>query len=145
MNLKIYSDKDAILRVPCEKVESIKDHLSFATSMYFTMKSLKAAGLAANQVGKSLRIITISSPQFEGIMFNPIIISKVEEKIDFLEGCLSIKNKRTNTKTRSKTITVGWQDKTGTYNQKEFTDLTAVIIQHEIDHLSGILMTDYDT
>lgn len=145
MNLKIYSDKDAILRVPCEKVENTKDHLSFATSMYFTMKSLKAAGLAANQVGKSLRIITISSPQFEGIMFNPIIISKVEEKIDFLEGCLSIKNKRTNTKTRSKTITVGWQDKTGTYNEREFTDLTAVIIQHEIDHLDAILMTDYDT
>lgn len=144
MNLKILSDKDPILRKVCEEVQNIKEHLPFATSMYFTMKSLKAAGLAANQVGKSLRIITVSSPQFEGIMFNPIIISKVEEKMNFLEGCLSIKNKKTNTKTRSKTITVKWQDKSGSYNEKEFTDLSAVVLQHEIDHLSGILMSDYD-
>lgn len=144
MNLKIFSEKDPILRIPCKKVENIKEHLPFALSMYFTMKSKKAVGLAANQVGKSLRIITISSPEFEGIMFNPIIISKVEEKIDFLEGCLSIKNKSLNTKTRSKTIIVGWQDKSNTYNEKEFTDLTAVIIQHEIDHLDAVLMTDYE-
>lgn len=77
-------------------------------------------------------------------MFNPIIISKVEEKIDFLEGCLSIKNKRTNTKTRSKTIVVKWQDKTGAYNKKEFTDISSVILQHEIDHLNGVLMSDYN-
>lgn len=144
MNLKILSDKDPVLRKECLPVEDIKANVAFATSMYFTMKSLKAVGLAANQVGKSLRIITISSPQFEGAMFNPIILDRVEEVVDFLEGCLSIKNTKTNTKTRSKSIRVRWQDKSGTYNEQEFTDLTAVVIQHEIDHLQGILMTDYE-
>jgi peptide deformylase len=144
MNLKILSDKDPVLRTPCLPVVP-SEHIAFATSMYFTMKSLKAVGLAANQVGKSLRIITISSPQFEGAMFNPIIVSRVEETFDFLEGCLSLKGKKTNTKTRSKSIRVQWQDKSGTYNEQDFEYLSAVIIQHEIDHLDGKLMIDYET
>jgi peptide deformylase len=143
MNLKILNDKDPILRKVCSSVENIKEHIPLATSMYFTMKSLKAIGLAANQVGKSLRIISLSIPDFEGVMFNPIIIEKQEEVFEFLEGCLSIKGVGINTKSRSKSIKVRWQDKTGSYNEKEFTDLSAVAIQHEIDHLDGKLMTDY--
>jgi peptide deformylase len=137
MNLKILNDKDPILRKVCSSVENIKEHIPLATSMYFTMKSLKAIGLAANQVGKSLRIISLSIPDFEGVMFNPIIIEKQEEVFEFLEGCLSIKGVGINTKSRSKSIKVRWQD------EKEFTDLSAVAIQHEIDHLDGKLMTDY--
>ena len=143
MNLKILSDKDPVLRKVCSSVENIKEAIPLATSMYFTMKANKAIGLAANQVGKSLRIITLSIPSFEGVMFNPIIIEKQEEVFEFLEGCLSLKGVGINTKSRSKSIKVQWQDKTGSYNTKEFTDLSAVVIQHEIDHLSGIMMTDY--
>lgn len=143
MNLKILNDRDPLLRKECSKVENIKEHIPFATSMYFTMKSKKAIGLAANQVGKSIRIISLSLPDFEGVMFNPIILERVEEVFEFLEGCLSIKDKGINTKSRSKSIKVQWQDKTGTYNEKEFSDLSAVAIQHEIDHLDGKLMTDY--
>lgn len=143
MNLKILNDKDPILRKLCSKVENIKEHIPLATSMYFTMKAKKALGLAANQVGKSLRIITLSLPDFEGVMFNPIILEKVDEVFEFREGCLSIPKNNVNTKSRSKTIKVQWQDKSGTYNEKEFKDLSAVVIQHEIDHLNGILFTDY--
>jgi peptide deformylase len=144
MNLKILNDKDPILRKECSQVENIKEHIPFATSMYFTMKANKALGLAANQAGKSLRIISLSLPDFEGVMFNPIILERVEEVFEFREGCLSIKGAAVNTKCRSKLIKVRWQDKTGTYNEKEFSDLSAVVIQHEIDHLDGKLMTDYD-
>jgi peptide deformylase len=143
MNLKILNDRDPILRKQCLPIENIKEAIPLATSMYFTMKANRALGLAANQVGKCLRIITLSIPDFEGAMFNPIILEKIEEVFDFIEGCLSIKGVGINTKSRSKTIKVQWQDKTGTYNEKVFTDLSAVAIQHEIDHLDGKLMTDY--
>jgi peptide deformylase len=141
---KILNDRDPILRKQCLPVENIKEAIPLATSMYFTMKAHKAIGLAANQVGKCLRIITLSIPDFEGAMFNPIILEKSEEILEFKEGCLSIKGTEINTKSRSKTIKVQWQDKTGTYNEKEFTDLSAIAIQHEIDHLNAVLMTDYE-
>ena len=145
MNLKILNDRDPILRKQCLPIENIKEVIPLATSMYFTMKAHKAIGLAANQVGKCIRIITLSIPDFEGAMFNPIIIEKVEEVFEYREGCLSIKGVGVNTKSRSKSIKVQWQDKTGSYNEREFTDLSAVAIQHEIDHLDGKLMTDYGT
>lgn len=111
--------------------------------MLTTLKSHKALGLAANQVGKKVRIIALNTDQFQGIMFNPEILTKSDETFDFNEGCLSIKKKFLNTKTRSKTIKVKWQDKSGKYNEKEFNDLSSVVIQHEIDHLNGVLFTDY--
>lgn len=142
MILKILNDKSPILREVCQEASPTL-HFKFANSMLTTMKAHKAVGLAANQVGKALRIITISTPKFTGIMFNPEIISKSEEVFEMNEGCLSIKKKFINTKTRSKTIEIKWQDKTGKYNQFIFEDLSSVIIQHEIDHLDGKLMTDY--
>lgn len=141
--LKLVKEKDPVLRKTCQPVENIKDFISLASDMYMTMKVAKAIGLAANQVGKSVRIITLSLPDFEGAMFNPIILEKVEEKFPFIEGCLSIPTKEVNTNKRSKSVKVGWYDKTGSYNEREFSDLSAVAIQHEIDHLDGKLMTDY--
>ncbi|CAB4124604.1 Def N-formylmethionyl-tRNA deformylase [uncultured Caudovirales phage] len=143
MILKILNDKHPTLRKVCSWVVKPSDFNSFAMSMMTTMKAHKALGLAANQVGKTLRIITIDTPDFSGIMFNPEILSKSEEPINFPEGCLSIKGKTVIT-TRSKKIEVRWQDSKGLYNQKEYEDLTAVVIQHEVDHLSGLLMTDLE-
>jgi peptide deformylase len=143
MILKILNDKHPTLRIVSSVVVKPSDYYSFAVSMVTTMKAHKAVGLAANQVGKPIRIITIDTPDFSGIMFNPEILSKSTDILPFPEGCLSIKGKIINTNARVQSIEVRWQDKSGTYNQKEFKDLTAVVIQHEIDHLSGILMIDY--
>jgi peptide deformylase len=143
MILKILNDKHPTLRIVSSVVVKPSDYYSFAMSMVTTMKVHKAVGLAANQVGKPIRIITIDTPDFSGIMFNPEILSKTTDILPFPEGCLSIKGKIINTNARVQSIEVRWQDKSGTYNQKEFKDLTAVVIQHEIDHLSGILMIDY--
>ena len=142
MILKILNDKHPSLRSICSVVKP-SDHFAFAMSMLTTMKAHKALGLAANQVGKPLRIITINTPDFSGIMFNPEILSKSDELQHFLEGCLSAKGKTVDTNSRAKSLEVRWQEKDGSYNQKEFKDLTAVVIQHEIDHLNGIMMTDY--
>ncbi len=142
MILKILNDKHPSLRVVCAAVKP-SDHFAFAMSMLTTMKAHKALGLAANQVGKPLRIITVNTPDFSGIMFNPEILSKSDELQRFLEGCLSAKGKTIDTNSRAKSIEVRWQEKDGSYNQREFKDLTAVVIQHEVDHLLGIMMTDY--
>jgi len=142
MILKILNDKHPSLRTACSDVRP-SDHFAFAMSMMTTMKAHKALGLAANQVGKPLRIITIDIPDFSGIMFNPQILIKSTVILPFPEGCLSLKGKTVNTNARVTRVEVGWQDRYGMYNKKEFTDLTAVVIQHEIDHLLGLLMTDY--
>ena len=133
-----------MLRTVCSSVVKPSDFFSFAMSMLTTMKAHKAVGLAANQVGKPLRIITIDTPDFSGIMFNPEILSKSDELISFPEGCLSIKGK-TVTTTRAKIIEVRWLNKNGVIIEKEFKDFTAVVLQHEIDHLNGLLMSDYES
>lgn len=143
MILKILNDKHPSLRSICSRVEEPSKYSSFVMSMLTTMKSHNAVGLAANQVGKSLQIITINTPDFSGVMFNPEILHLTPETIPFLEGCLSVKGVTHSTNTRAKTIKVRWQDKNKMYNEKEFNDLTAVVIQHEIDHLNGIVFTDY--
>lgn len=145
MILKILNDKNPILRKICSKVERPSFYSSLALSMMTTMKSYKAVGLAANQVGYSLCIIAIDTPDFSGIMFNPEILERSEEKYRYTEGCLSIKNTYLNLEIRSKTIKVKWQNKDGSYNEKEFNDLTSVVIQHEVDHLLGRTMKDYDS
>lgn len=143
MILKVLNDKSPLLRKVCLE-SSPTNHSKFALSMLTTMKAHNAVGLAANQVGKLLRIITLNTPEFQGVMFNPEIVSKSEEIFNFTEGCLSQKKKFVDTGKRAKTIEVKWQDKSGSYNTKEFSDLTSVVIQHEIDHLNGILMSDYE-
>lgn len=142
MILKILSHKNKLLREKCIPVIP-EAYSKFANRMLTTMQAHKAVGLAANQVGKTVRIITISTPDFTGIMFNPEITSKSDDIFNFNEGCLSIKGKFIDTNTRSKTITVKWQDSSGEYNEKEFIDITSVVIQHEVDHLQGILLTDH--
>lgn len=142
MILKILPDKHPSLRQVCQKVTP-QQHSKLALSMLTTLKAHQALGLAANQVGRNLRIIALATPQFQGIMYNPEIIEKSEDIFNMNEGCLSIKGKFIDTNTRSKTIKVKWQDKFGMYNENEFSDLSSVVIQHEIDHLDGKLMTDY--
>ena len=143
MILKILNDKHPSLRTICNVVDKPSTHFSFAMSMLTTMKAHKALGLAANQVGKPLRIITINTPDFSGIMFNPEILSKSDELQHFLEGCLSAKGKTVDTNSRAKSIEVRWQEKDGSCIEKRFSDLTAVVIQHEVDHLNAIMMSDY--
>jgi peptide deformylase len=143
MILKVLSDKHPSLRQVCQKVDDPSTQTKLALSMLSTLKAHKALGLAANQVGKHIRIIALATPEFQGIMYNPEILEKSEEIFNLKEGCLSMKGKFVDTNARSKTIKVKWQDKSGEYKEQEFTDLTSVVVQHEIDHLDGKLMSDY--
>lgn len=142
--LKIYNHTDPILRTRCRDIEHMEHWvLDFANDMWMTMLMSHAVGLAANQVGMDYRMITIRGDQFQGPMINPIIEIKSEEKFHFIEGCLSMPGYEFDTGKRSRQIKVTYFDLAGKPQVAELSDTTAVIVQHEIDHLNGIMFTDY--
>jgi peptide deformylase len=117
--------------------------LELADDMWMTMLMSKAVGLAANQVGFDYRMITIKGPEFQGPMIDPTIEERSEEKFHYREKCLSMVGYEADTGKRSKTIKVSYFDLTGKREQAILNDETATIVQHEVDHLEGILMIDH--
>lgn len=97
----------------------------------------KAAGLAANMIGKNKRIIAFYVGALPLVMLNPRIIRRSGEYLTS-EGCLSLNGER-KTK-RYKTITVTYQNMSLETKTQEFTGFIAEVIQHEIDHCEGILI-----
>lgn len=114
----------------------------FVKDMHETMKAGKGIGLAANQVNVLKRILVIHIPESSPHTFiNPEIISK-EGKFKFKEGCLSFPEIFEDIE-RSQKIKVKAQDVNGNYFEVEAEDLFAVCLQHEIDHLDGIVFTKH--
>jgi len=120
-------------------------------------------GLAAPQVGLPLRIFQMKPTEKSKVTsyINPVIVSTSEEeevphfegrnektnkpessKNKLLEGCLSIPNIWGNV-TRKKEVVLSWQDENGNNFKQTFTGFPAIIIQHEVDHLNGILFTTH--
>ena len=94
-------------------------------------------GMAANMIGAAKRIIAVEGEDGYLVMFNPVIVYR---KGLYLaeEGCLSLQGQRRAR--RHRTIKVQWQDRQMQTHVRNFTGWTAQIIQHEIDHCSGILI-----
>lgn len=142
--LKIYDQKDPILRTPSRPIERMEHWvLDLANDMYETMLFVKAAGLSANQVGMDYRIVTIHTSQFSGPMINPVIFYKSDDLFHFAEQCASAPGYGFDSGKRSRTIKVAFFDLEGKAQTLEFNESTAVVVQHEIDHLDGILFLDH--
>lgn len=105
-------------------------------------------GIAAPQVGILKNIIWVQRFDKEELPFevylNPKIIAYSEEKREGMEGCLSIPNRREKC-LRSRWIVMAYDTMDGEHKQERIEDFTAVIFQHEIDHLNGILYLDHMT
>lgn len=114
---------------------------SLAFSLAETMSKLGGLGLSANQVGLKDRVCVINMGKEAWVMFNPEIISKSDVPSTFSEGCLSYPGLYLKV-TRSNSIKVRFQTAGGDFIEKEMDGLTAVCVQHEIDHLDGIRYTD---
>lgn len=105
----------------------------------------RALGLAAVQVGMPLRVVALSPVEFGGcaIVINPEIVEASDKFVDGVEGCLSIER---GTKTfqvrRPKVVTVRFIDRNGTEREHVAKGIGARLIQHEIDHLDGRLISD---
>ncbi len=116
--------------------------------MYETMLQKNGIGLAAIQVNVALNVLIINIPDENDKqtkdklieIINPKIL-KSQGEIVYTEGCLSVPNFYEDIK-RSEKILVEFQDRYAKTIQKEFTSLESIAIQHEIDHLNGILFID---
>lgn len=142
---------DPVLRVKCTDItEFDTEFKKLVDDMYETMDASDGVGLAAPQIGKSVRVFMIDSTLFdkkkkEGVRMafvNPIMLSETGEKWFFEEGCLSIPDVREDV-ARCPTITLKYQTVTGEYKEESFEGMTARVIQHEYDHIEGVLFTDH--
>jgi peptide deformylase len=135
-----------ILKEVCQPVINFDDSLKqLVHDMSETMYAAKGIGLAASQIGELTRIIVVDVSRREdnlNIFVNPEIVDSNETLVDSEEGCLSIPGFRETLK-RSNHVKIKAQTVDGEAFEVEAEDLLAICIQHEIDHLNGVLFIDH--
>lgn len=144
---------DPVLKKKASEVaegdESVKE---FVESMYETMYAAQGVGLAAPQVGESLRVFVVDTTPMEDeeeeglkqAFINPIMIEEIGEEWAFEEGCLSIPGVRADVN-RKPQIKIEYFDVNWELHEETFDGMKARVIQHEYDHIEGKLFTDYLT
>ncbi|MBS4177173.1 peptide deformylase [Lederbergia citrea] len=141
-NLPIVHHPADILEVKCDQVFEFNRELhELLDDMYETMISEDGVGLAAPQVGISSQVAIVEIDDEEGLieLINPKIISQSGEQTD-VEGCLSFPGLY-GTVSRSYTVIIKAQDRYGEEFKLKANDFLARAIQHELDHLNGVLFT----
>jgi peptide deformylase len=141
--LQIRTLPDPVLRQKAKRVTKIDNSIQkLIDDMIDTMRAASGAGLAAPQIGVSLRIAVIELPEEEVItLINPQVIKRTGERI-LEEGCLSVPGYRGEIK-RSVTVKVKAQGRQGKEFRLKGEELLAQALEHEIDHLNGILYIDH--
>ena len=141
--LQIHTLPDPVLRQKAKRVTKIDGSIrKLIDNMIDTMRAASGAGLAAPQIGVSLRIAVIELPEEEVItLINPQVIKRTGERI-LEEGCLSVPGYRGEIK-RSVTVKVKAQDRQGKEFRLKGEELLAQALEHEIDHLNGVLYIDH--
>jgi len=147
MILEILTYPDNFLRQPTRDVETIDDEIQeIIENMAETMYQAPGVGLAAIQAGIDKSII-VYDPEADAekweykALINPKIVSSEGETVSENEGCLSVPDFRSDVK-RAETVVVEGLDRTGKAVRINANGLLSVILQHEIDHLNGILFID---
>jgi len=143
---KLVDFYDPVLRQPTvlvkfDTLEEQKRASYLAFSLAETLNAMQGLGLSANQVGLRDRVCAINMGEQIWTMFNPEIIEKSETLADYSEGCLSYPGLYLKLN-RPDHIKVRFQAIGGQIVEHEFDGLTAVCIQHEIDHLDGKVFTE---
>lgn len=145
--LTIYQYPDPVLRKKAVKVNTFDQKLKkLVEDMAETMYDAPGIGLAAPQIGESLQLLVVDiskerEEQEYMAIVNPEITAAEGSQIDE-EGCLSVPELTSNVK-RHKKITLAYQDIEGKEQELTTEDRFAVVLQHEIDHLNGILFIDH--
>lgn len=133
-------------------VEGEIDVKLLSEDMFETMYAAHGVGLAAPQIGKSLRIFVVDgNPMeeeelegFKKVFINPEILDESGDPWVFEEGCLSIPNIREEI-SRKSTLRMRYYDENWEHHDEIFDGMKARILQHEYDHIEGVLFTDYLT
>jgi peptide deformylase len=136
------------LRVKCAPVREFNDDLrELAEAMFRTMDANEGVGLAASQVDRLVRLLVVGVPikdtedEIRLAMVNPEILES-SGSWDYEEGCLSIPEVR-DTLSRVERFKLRYQDLEGEFHELEATGLLGRALLHEMDHLNGVLFTDY--
>ena len=124
----------------------------FIQDMFYTMDEADGVGLAAPQVGRNIRIFTVDANAFEEIdpdckgfrkaFINAHILERWDDETNRNEGCLSIPGIHEDVR-RKEHIRIAYMNEKGEQLEEEYSGIKAWIIQHEYDHLDGILFTDH--
>jgi len=141
--LSVRTVPDPVLRQKCKRVRILSGSIQrLIDDMVETMRAASGVGLAAPQVGVLLRVISVETPD-DGlvILVNPEVVKRSGER-EVVEGCLSVPGYQGKIK-RSVSITVKGQDRYGKAFRLKADDILAQGLEHEIDHLDGVLFTDY--
>jgi len=140
--LTLLPDDHPALRVPSSEVGTFDAATrSICMDLLFTMQAKEGLGLAAPQVGIQSRIIAVAFAPF--ILINPVITFRGGEQV-CREGCLSFPGQFYDIK-RAERVSVHFQTMSGDRQVIAENGLNAVVLQHEIDHLNGVLFTDHLT
>lgn len=141
-----------ILKREAKEIAEGTDMNALIKDMYATMDFANGVGLAAPQINQGIRLFVIDSTlmldeddEEKGIrrvFINPIILDEYGDDFGFEEGCLSIPEVRAEI-IRPDKLTIEYYDENWKLHEEEFSGLTARVIQHEYDHLEGILFIDY--
>jgi peptide deformylase len=154
--LRIYETPEPILREISTPVEKVDDELrAFIADMFETMYDAPGIGLAAVQVGVPKRLLVMdlqepedpddpdSKPVREPRVFiNPEILDSSEHEVPYTEGCLSVPDQYAEVM-RPDRIRARWLDEHGERQEQWLEGLLAVCLQHEMDHLEGVLFIDH--
>ena len=132
-----------ILRQKSKRVSNIDGSIQkLIDDMIETMRDANGAGLAAPQIGRLLRVIVIGLPEEEPFaLINPQIIKRSGER-EVVEGCLCLPGYRGEIK-RAVSVTAKGRDRHGKEVRLKAEDLLAQTLEHEIDHLNGVLYVDH--
>jgi peptide deformylase len=139
---------DVRLRLVSEPVKSFDGEIQgLVDDMFETMYEAPGIGLAAIQLGVPKRIITADlakkdEPRAPQVFINPEIVSRSEELSTYEEGCLSIPEIHEDVE-RPAQVRVRYLDRDGTPHEVDADGLLATCLQHEIDHLNGVLFIDH--
>lgn len=153
MILPIYVYGQPVLRKIAENVTKDYPNLEkIIADMWETMENSDGVGLAAPQIGKSIRIFTIDAshfaeddPKAEGFrktFINAQILSREGEEVLFNEGCLSVPGIREDIK-RPSIVTIRFVDENFVEHEETYDGIRARVVQHEYDHIEGKLMIDH--
>jgi peptide deformylase len=142
MALDLRTFGDPVLKTRAAPVETFDESLSrLAEEMLATMREREGVGLAANQVGRLKRILVAAVEDQEYVIVNPTIEETARSTEKDREGCLSIPGIQVEVE-RPTAVTVSGQDASGAPLHLEASGLLARVLQHEVDHLDGVLILD---
>lgn len=144
---------DPVLRQKAKDIEPGTDLHTLVDDMFATMHAASGVGLAAPQIGKSMRLFVIDGSviedepgmaEFKKVFVNPVMLEELGAPWEYEEGCLSIPNIREKV-SRKERLKISYMDENWQSHEEIFDGMKARIIQHEYDHIEGKMFVDYLT